>query len=242
MSNNIKYLYDINRLTMNFFIEEYQKNKKAQEYVESRLSKQVIQKFGIGYAPNGGLYKYLKDKDININDCNYLGLLDIDINIQEFFIDRIIIPIPFYDKIAGFCGRTFIDSEIKYINSKTSIIFNKNKLLYPLDRIYKFIVHQGYVILVEGYFDVLALISHGIYNVVSLCGTSLSENQIRLLQRWTKKVYICFDGDEAGINQAKKAKNQLIKHDMYGGTIQLDCDPDEYVSTNGKIKFLEFLN
>ncbi len=85
----------------------------------------------------------------------------------------------------------------------------------------------------------LALISNGIYNVVALCGTALSENQIKLLRRWTNKVYICFDGDEAGITQSKKVKSQLIKHDIYAGTITLDCDPDEYVIMHGKTKFLE---
>ena len=178
-----------------------------------------------------------------------LVVFDYDNNAYPRFTHRIMIPIIHAGRLIGFGGRTLgpeTKQNPKYINSKASVLYNKSEVLYGLWRARASIEKLGYAFLVEGYFDVLSLVNHKIYNCVGLCGTAFTKDQAKQLKRYTEKVYIMLDGDNPGKVAAKKAKIILKKNHIYGGRVILpnQLDPDEFIKKYGrealnKVKIIE---
>jgi len=236
-----KRLEKLNRLALKYYIKHLHLSKWALEYLYDRISTKVAKKYCIGYAPNGGFVQYLNKHGVSEEDAKDAGLitLDYDGNAYERFSHRIMIPIIHARRVVGFGGRTLGEEtkqNPKYINSKASLLYNKSEVLYGLWRARNSIDRLGYGILVEGYFDVLGLANHKIYNCVGLCGTALTREQARQLKRYTDKIYVMLDGDEAGKVAAKKAKIVLKKERVYAGKMILPnkLDPDEYVTKYGR--------
>jgi DNA primase len=231
----------VNNLALRFYIKHLNKSKRAQEYLYERISKKIADRYFIGYAPNGGLVKYLNKHDVREVDAKDAGLivLDYDGNAFERFAHRIMVPIIHAGRLVGFGGRTLGEEtkkNPKYINSKASLLYNKSEVLYGLWRARASMDKLGYGFLVEGYFDVLGLATHKVHNCVGLCGTALTREQAKQLKRYTDKIYIMLDGDEAGKIAAKKAKIILKKERVYAGRMILPkkLDPDEYVRKYGR--------
>jgi len=236
-----KRLEKLNRLALVYYIEHLNQSKQAQEYLYARISKQVADRFFIGYAPNGGLVPYLNKHNIKEDDAIDAGLvvIDYDGNAFERFSNRIMVPIIHAGRLVGFGGRTLGEEtkqNPKYINSKASLLYNKSEVLYGLWRARKSIDKLGYGFLVEGYFDVLGLANHKVYNCVGLCGTALTKAQAKQLKRYTDKIYIMLDGDNAGKVAAKKAKVILKKERVSAARIILpkNLDPDEFINRYGR--------
>jgi len=236
-----KRLEKLNNLALKYYITQLNKSKLAQDYLYNRISKKIAKLYFVGYAPNGGFIDYLNKHDVRTRDAKDTGLVvfDYDDNAYERFAHRIMLPIIHAGRLVGFGGRTLgteTEKNPKYINSKASLLYNKSEVLYGLWRARASMDKLGYGFLVEGYFDVLGLANHKVYNCVGLCGTAFTKDQARQLKRYTDKIYIMLDGDSAGKLAAKKAKIVLKKEHVYARRMLLpkNLDPDEFVRKYGR--------
>ncbi len=180
--------------------------KPALEYLleKRKLTPQTIEVFGLGYAPHSwdATLNYFKEKNYSEQDLLDVGLLaERDTGgYYDKFRNRIMIPIRDADgKMAGFGGRILDPNDIpKFMNSPQTALFDKGRLLYGLDRARKPIRTADQAVIVEGYLDVIALHQAGFENVVSPMGTALTEDQMRLLKRFTRRIVLALDPDAAG--------------------------------------------
>ena len=191
--------------------------EKALYYLrERKIPESIISLFNIGYAPPAGTVSYLKNKGFDHSLFIKTGILtDTGKGFRELLRDRLIFPITDeFGRVVGFGGRSLDSSvEPKYINSPESEFFKKGKILYGFYQGKKEIRDKKSVIIVEGYFDVLAMHLVGIKNVCAPMGTALTEDQTQILGKYAEKVYLLFDGDEAG----KRAAMRSVKVAMSKG-------------------------
>jgi DNA primase len=247
-SNNIKVntkfdkfyeIYDItNKLYQNNLLSE--KGSSARNYLKSRnIGIEEIKKFNIGLSfSNNQIVKQL-EKKYNLLDLEDIGLISSN---HDIFQNRIMFPLMnLENKIVAFSGRVYDTNtkDAKYINTKETNIFKKGEILYNYYSSKEEVRVKKYLILVEGFMDVIRLSTIGIKNVVATMGTSLTANQIKLLKRLSNNIYLCFDGDSPGKLANINNGEELIKHDINIKVISLDNDedPDSYVLKNGKEKF-----
>ena len=238
-------LYKINRDAAAYFYKNLRKYPHVIEYLSSRnIKSNVIKLFGIGYA-NGewdNLLNYLKNEGYSEEDILKTGLIIKNKNNNTYydrFRNRVIFPIFDVNKrIIGFGGRVIDDSMPKYLNSPESLIFNKGYNLYGI-HLARESVRNNSFILVEGYMDVIKMHVHGYTTAVAALGTSFTENQVKLLKRYSKSFYIAFDSDEAGQKASLKAINMLKKNNLKAKIIIMNDakDPDEYLNKFGKASF-----
>lgn len=221
---------------------------EAKNYLRERhFNDELIKYFGIGYAPaKNVLYPSFKDK-YGEDDLVQGGLMiEGDQYFHDRFSDRIMFPIHDDDgRIVGFSGRIYkITQEgSKYVNSPETKIFNKGNLLYNYHRCINSVKKEGFVYLLEGFMDVIALYKAGIENSVALMGTALTKDHIHLLKRLTHSVYICLDGDRAGKMAATKIASALSDENMDIRIIVIpdEKDPDEVFESEGKAGLEEIL-
>lgn len=219
---------------------------KGISYLMSRsLTKETITAFGLGYAPADGtaLTDYLKSEGVSEEELLFLGLSNQGKNgLYDKFRDRVIFPIiNSNDKVIGFGGRAIGDAMPKYLNSQESIIFLKKNNLYGLNLTRKEISTEDRAIIVEGYMDLISLYQAGIKNVAASLGTALTDNQARLLCRYTKNIVMAYDSDQAGINAALRGISVISEA---GGKARVmnvtdGKDPDDFVKKHGKEAFLK---
>ncbi|MGN9164612.1 DNA primase [Tissierellaceae bacterium HCP3S3_D8] len=238
-------LYKINREAARFFYKNLISNSRALEYLRRRqIGPKVIQRFGLGYSPNSwdSIYKYLNNigyKDEEIEKIGLIAKRNGNNGYYDRFRNRIIFPIiDTNSRVIGFGGRVMDQTMPKYLNSKESIIFNKGEHLYGLNLVSKHSNRQR-ILLVEGYMDVISLHSKGINYAVASLGTSLTQRQSKLLKRYGKEVYICYDSDAAGIKATLRAINILLEDNIHPRIIILPdgMDPDEYINKYGMLEF-----
>lgn len=237
--------YEINREAARFFFRNLGRNNKAIDYLKRRqISPKVARQFGLGFALDSwdSLYHYLIDKSYKAEEIEKIGLIAAksgDNGYYDRFRNRIIFPIiDTRSRVIGFGGRVMDHNMPKYLNSKDSIVFNKGNYLYGLNLVSKH-SNRERILLVEGYMDVIALFSKGInYSVASL-GTSLTERQAKLLKRYGKEVYICYDSDAAGTRATLRAIDVLLKEGVEPRIIMLPngMDPDDYINKVGLLEF-----
>lgn len=156
------------------------------------------------------------------------------------FRDRVIFPIRNINgKVIAFGGRILDQGEPKYLNSPEHPLFNKSHALYGLESARRAIGHEDSVLVVEGYFDALALFAAGIQNVVATCGTSLTKYHLHILKRYTRKVVVVYDGDKAGQNAAERSLPLFLDEGLWPYFIVLPegKDPDEVVLAEGTDAF-----
>lgn len=236
--------YEINREAARFFYSNLSKSKSSLDYLYKRgISSRIIKQFGLGYSLDNweSLYRHLKSKGYNEDLMEKLGLIGKRSSGNGYFDkfrNRIMFPIiDVKGRVIGFGGRVLDDSMPKYLNSQETIVFNKGNHLYGLNLLNKF-SDKKKIILVEGYMDVISLFNGGInYSVASL-GTALTERQSRLLKRYGREVYICYDSDEAGIKATEKAVQMLFKADVNPKIVVLEDykDPDDFIRGEGSKK------
>lgn len=244
-------LYEIMALTANFYQHALRQSQGevALNYLKSerQLNEQTIQQFQIGYAPPGWetLYRYLVEvKRYSVDLLQQGGLIQQRQKGNGFydrFRDRLMIPInDTQGRIIGFGSRTLGDEQPKYLNSPETPLFDKGKTLFALDKARQTISKEDKVVVVEGYFDAIALHSVGINNAVASMGTALSPGQIKSLLRYTesKQVIFNFDADEAG-NTATQRAIKEIESLIYSGQVQLKVlnlpdgkDADEFLKSS----------
>ncbi|HOK56056.1 MAG TPA: DNA primase [bacterium] len=212
--------------------------KIALEYLYQRgLTDEQINKFSIGFAPsNNYLIKKLEEEKLNKKDFLLAALLDEE-GKEDTFKNRIIFPIyNIKNEIIGFGGRT-IDDEImpKYLNIRENIVFNKSNCLYGINWGKENIKSKGFVIFVEGYFDVLKMHIKGMQNTVAPMGTTITELHLNLMKKLTDKILLLFDGDDPGIRAVLRNLETIIKKGFEIKICMLPSgfDPDKFIDEYG---------
>ncbi len=215
----------------------------ARRYLEKRgVSEEEIDRFGMGYAPGPSdrEWDYLGSRFSLLEKKTALesGLLIKNKRggTYDKFLGRILFPIQdISGQICGFGGRVLDDGKPKYMNSPESPIYNKSKLLLGLYQAKDYIRRKGYVIVVEGNFDMVSLAARGLRNVVAPLGTSLTREQIRLLKKFAPTGVLLFDGDNAGIKAAVRTVPHFLAEQFDGKVALLPegHDPDTFVRERG---------
>src|SRR6266850_1931051 len=248
-------LVEMHREAQTFFVKQLEgtlEGKAARAYLEDRgLDKDVLARFGIGYAPSGGdlLLRHLKSKYAE-KLLAESGLISRDQSGRLFdrFRRRITFPISNESgKIVAFGCRALGDDQPKYLNSPETPIYSKSNVLYHMDRAKEGIRRQDFAILVEGYMDAIAVARAGISNVVASCGTSLAEPQIKLLGRFTRRVVVNYDPDAAGQTATERSLVLLLEQDFEVRVLALPpvgnrkADPDLFIREMGAETYLKLL-
>ena len=188
--------------------------KKVVDYAKKRgISGSIAKRFELGFAPPGwtNLYDDFKRSDENIQDLEVMGLLvakkDKESDYYDRFRDRLMFPIHnTKGNVIGFGGRVLSDKDNpKYLNSPETPLFSKSKELYGLYHCRKYSRRIDYILVVEGYMDVIALHQQGITSVVATLGTATTPAHLQVLSRSAETIVFCFDGDKAGRDAAWKA-------------------------------------
>ena len=239
-------MYKINTETTIFFHERlYQPLAKiAQNYVKERkLDNNTLKAFKIGYSGEyNELYKHLKSKGFKDNEILATGL--VNRNDRGEFIDRfrkrLMFPIMTVNgKVVAFGGRRLDSNEknAKYINSNENLIYSKKRHLFALNLAKQ--TNSKQIILVEGYMDVISLHQRGIKNVVASLGTALTEEQGRLLRKYSEQVLMSYDSDGAGQEAIMRGLEILENQGCDARVIQIEGakDPDEYIIKYGSERF-----
>ncbi|MBD1848591.1 DNA primase [Leptolyngbya sp. ST-U4] len=253
-------LYEVLALTARFFehaLRQPQGETALTYLLEKRqLSETTIQQFQLGYAPAGWqtLYGYLvEQKGFAVQLVEQAGLIvprQEGKGYYDRFRDRLMIPIhDLQGRVIGFGGRSLGDEQPKYLNSPETELFDKGKTLFALDKARGAIAKSDRAVVVEGYFDVIALHAAGITNVVASLGTALSLHQVRQLLRYTesKQIVFNFDADAAGVKAAERAIGEVADL-AYQGEVQLRIlnlpqgkDPDEFLKANSAADYQDVL-
>ncbi len=213
--------------------------KTGLRYLRERgLTDETIRHFGLGYADRFGnsLYRHLKEKNFSDQILKDTGLFRFEekSGVSDRFWNRVIFPIlDERGRVIGFGGRVMGDGKPKYLNSPEGILFNKRKHLYALN--FARTARDGYMILCEGYMDVISMHQAGFTNAVASLGTALTEEQCRLLRRFTDEAALLYDSDEAGRMAAQRAIPLLKDAGISARVVELSPskDPDEFLKTSG---------
>ncbi|MCD5398049.1 DNA primase [candidate division NPL-UPA2 bacterium] len=241
-------LFELNGLAADFFEEclEKQAGEKALKYLRGRgLSREIIRKFRLGYAPPSwdSLIKEMGRKGFSPKLLEEVGLALGRRDKSGFynrFRDRIIFPIfNVTGKIVGFGGRVLDDSSPKYMNSPETSLYHKSDNLYGLNLTKEHILREGKVIVVEGYLDAITPYQKGMRNVVASLGTALSRGHLRRLRRYAREVIIVYDSDKAGMAATLRGLDLLVEEEFRVRVVSLppNQDPDGFIREYGKEEF-----
>lgn len=240
-------LLEINKEAGKYYYTLLRSERGAQalSYFRKReLSDATMQKFGLGYSDkySDDLYRYLKSKGYEDEILKDSGLVGFDEKRggHDKFWNRAMFPImDIHNKVIGFGGRVMGDGEPKYLNSQETKIFDKSRNLYALNFARQ--SKRPYMLLCEGYMDVIALHQAGFDNAVASLGTSFTSGHASLLKRYTKEVYLTFDSDGAGIKAALRAIPILKEVGLSAKVINMKPykDPDEFIKALGAEAYQE---
>jgi DNA primase len=253
-------LYEVLATSAQFYQHALRQSQgqQALQYLQSnrQLQEETIQQFGLGYAPAGWetLHRYLvEDKRLPAQILEKAGLIKPRREgggYYDVFRDRLMIPIrDVQGRVIAFGGRTLTDEQPKYLNSPETELFSKGKTLFALDQAKGGISQLDQAVVVEGYFDAIALHAAGINNAVASLGTALSLEQVRLILRYTesKQLVLNFDADKAGTNATERAIGEIAEL-AYKGEVQLKIlnlpdgkDADEYLHSHTPENYQELL-
>ena len=237
--------YEINAKAARFFYKNLTGGPNiGYSYLKGRgLTDHTIASFGLGYAPDSwnSLTDHLRKEGVSDADMVKLGLAsEGKKGIYDKFRDRVMFPIfSTNGKVIGFGGRAIGDIKPKYLNSPESEIFLKKNNLYALNFTKKDISERDHVIMVEGYMDVISLFQSGVRNVAASLGTALTDNQAKLISRYTKNVVLSYDSDNAGIKAALRGISIMKGQSLNVKVLTVDDgkDPDEFVKKHGREAF-----
>ncbi len=242
--------HKIMELSQKFFANNLKTSfgKEAVKYLNERgLSEDIIKEFGIGLSldTNDSLLQVLTKKGYKTDQLEELGLVNNSSgDYYDMFTKRITFPL--WDKdghIIGFSARVYRGEKnvSKYMNSRENKIFHKGDTLYNYHNAKDIAKREKEIIVVEGFMDAIRLSSVGIKNVVALCGTAMTKEQVTLLKKLRCKVILCLDNDNAGLIATVSNGDELVKENIETYVIRLtgEKDPDEYIIANGADAFLE---
>ncbi len=248
--------YDINEIAAKFYekmLWELQDAEEARDFLIKRdIPNSAAKKFRLGFAPSSwnSLLEYMRKQDIGIEPLENAGLIirsDTSGNYHDRFRNRLIFPIANnYGQICGFGGRILQEStdEPKYVNTPETAIFTKGKLLYGWSFARDAIKQTGKVIIVEGYTDVIRCHITGFENAVAVLGTGMTDAHARIFRQYNLKVFLVYDGDEAGIKAAERAGQVLLSEEIEVKVAPLPAgeDPDSLLRSGKSNEFEKILD
>ena len=227
-----------------------EKNKHALNYFLNRgLTPQTIKHFGLGYAPDSwdSLIKHMRSKGFSVNELYEADLVKKSTKNGERFYDnfrnRMMTPIiDIRGNVIGFGGRVLDDSKPKYVNTADTLVYKKSHEVFAMN--YAKNSKKDFLIVAEGYMDVIALHQAGFTNAVACLGTALTQEQARLMKRYTDEVVLSYDSDEAGQKATKRAMQIFADSGLKVRVLQLrgGKDPDEIIKKHGKERFQSLLD
>lgn len=245
-------LVKVNSLARDFFhncLTMTNLGKPGKEYFFRRgITAEIIEEFSLGFAPIAWdkLTRAFKKRGISESLLLEAGLAQRRTNggIIDFFRARVIIPIADErGRVVAFGGRVLDDSKPKYRNTADTLLFNKRRVLFGLDRSKNEIRNRDAAIIVEGYMDAIAIFAAGVKNVVAALGTAFTQEQAKLLLRYTRNFYLCFDSDLAGqkANIAAITMLNSLSAEVKVVIIPDAKDADEFIRKNGTASFENLL-
>src|SRR5215203_988796 len=235
---------ELNKYALEFWENCLQENSafQAREYLEKReISDETIKNFRIGYSPDSwdAMMSHLKEKGADEKLIEASGLVSINEEkkrVYDRFRGRLMFPVlNFEGQPVAFGARILAQGEPKYLNSPETPAYVKGEHLYGLFQSKEDIRKKKYVILVEGYLDLIALNQYGVTNCVASLGTAFTEQQSKLLGRFAKKLVVNYDGDKAGVKAARRAIEILLAEDFEIKVLVLPNgqDPDDFIRAYG---------
>ena len=237
-------LLNINIIARDHYISRLRTpGNKAHKYATLRgISEEIMSTFSIGYAPEewDSLSTMLTKKGLPLGNAVSLGLIkETNGKYYDTFRDRLMFPILNHrGDVLAFGGRILEPKEDapKYINSRESELYKKGEVLYGLYQTNKYIRDMGYAVVVEGYMDFISLYQAGIKNAVATLGTAFTDRQVGLIKRYTDRIVLFYDSDDAGINAAKRSFLPLLESGLKVDALFLEdqMDPDDAVQKLGK--------
>lgn len=240
-------LLEINKEAAKYFYSLLRspRGQRAHDYFKKReLTDETMQKFGLGYSDqySNDLYKYLRSKGYEDNILKESGLISYNEvrGAYDKFWNRAMFPImDTHNRVIGFGGRVMGDGEPKYLNSPETKIFDKSRNLYGLNIAKS--SRREYILLCEGYMDVIALHQAGFDNAVASLGTALTSGHASLLKRYAKEVYITYDSDKAGVKAVLRAIPILKEVGITTKVVNMRPykDPDEFIKALGADAYQE---
>ena len=238
-------LLEINKLAASYFYYQLRRENGSQAYtylINRGVSEDTIKKFGLGYSDkySDDLYKFLKSKSYSDDLLRESGLFNVDERhgMYDKFWNRVIFPImDVNNRVIGFGGRVMGDGKPKYLNSPETKIFDKSRNLYGLNIART--TRKNYLILCEGYMDVISMHQAGFTNAVASLGTALTSGHASLLKRYTQEVLLLYDSDDAGVRAALRAIPILREAGITSRVVSLKPhkDPDEFIKALGGEEF-----
>ena len=243
--NRKQILFDINKEAATYYYHNLRSPRgiKGMEYFKGReLSDETMKRFGLGFASMSAdeIVRHLKSKGYTDAQIIEAGLASFDEQrgTHDKFWNRVMFPIQdASQKVIGFGGRVLGDGKPKYLNSPETPIFNKSRNLFGLN--YAKNSRANYMIICEGYMDVIAMHQAGFDMAVASLGTAFTEDQARILGRYTKEVILSYDSDEAGTKAAMRGIGILKDAGLKGKVLDLRPykDPDEFIKNLGREEF-----
>ena len=236
---------EVNKMAAKYFYYQLRspQGAKAMEYLKNRqLGDETIKRFGLGYAGpySDALYRYLKKQGVSDQLLKESGLMQVNERqgMYDKFWNRVMFPImDVNNKVIGFGGRVMGDGKPKYLNSPETIIFDKSRNLYGLN--FARTAKKRYMLVCEGYMDVISMHQAGFTNAVASLGTALTSQHASLLKRYTDEVILTYDSDEAGIRAALRAIPLLKEAGVSTRVLHMEPykDPDEFIKALGTEAF-----
>ncbi len=241
-------LYSITELAVRFYrriLQDDPAGEAGRIYLERRgVDGETSETYRLGFAPDkwDALSRHLEKKRAPLETAEKLGLIRKRENggYYDLFRNRLLFTIADpYGIPVGFGGRVLDDSLPKYINSPESPIYHKSETLFGIDLAKQSMRERGEAIIVEGYFDHLALCQYGVRNVVATCGTALTGGHLKLLQRYAGKVFTLFDSDSAGKKATFRAMELFLEGGLPASVLELPPgeDPDSFLRKEGEKAF-----
>lgn len=240
-------LLEIHKIAAKYYFYQLQSKQGtfAYHYLRDRqIADETIKKFGLGFSnkTSNDLYLYLKELGYEDELLKHSGLIAMDEKRGAYdkFWNRVMYPImDINNKVIGFGGRVMGEGTPKYLNSQETMIFDKSRNLYGMN--FARIARKSYVIICEGYMDVISMHQAGFTNTVASLGTAFTGLQANLLKRYTKEVLLCYDSDGAGIKAALRAIPILKEAGLSVKVINMKPykDPDEFMKALGAKEFEE---
>ena len=237
-------LLEINKMAANYFYYQLKQPQGQQgcQYLMGRgLTEQTIRRFGLGYSnkTSNDLYQFLRSKGYEDSILKETGLVTIEERgARDKFWNRVMFPImDVNNRVIGFGGRVMGDGEPKYLNSPETKLFDKSRNLYGLN--YARLSREKFILLCEGYMDVIAMHQAGFSNAVASLGTAFTSQHAALLKRYTDQVILTYDSDGAGVKAALRAIPILKSVGMSVRVLNMRPykDPDEFIKNLGPEAF-----
>ncbi|MDR2666475.1 MAG: DNA primase [Endomicrobium sp.] len=221
--------------------------KKARKYLDERgVIRETIDKFKLGYAPNGGILEFALKKGYIVGDLLKAGLITKTErgNFFEYMSERIVFPIfDVHGRIVAFGGRAIFNNEPKYLNTPETIVYFKSSNLYGLYQTLPTLRKERKIIILEGYIDTIIAQQFGVAGAVATLGTAFNQNHVKLISRYSDSVTLLFDSDEAGRAATQRSLEILVENSVECNVSALPehIDADEYLNKHGRENFLDLL-